>query len=356
MLALLLAGCTTSVTVSYRKPSRVNMGPYRTLAVASVRDKSSFLNPPFFIRTADPESADKYSSVFSSYSADLSKTVAGDATGMLMKSLGSAGFFDIVPPESTDKILGGSYWGVTRKELFEEKGVDAVLIPKIETMTANEWISSRIRESLEKDENGNSVTKTEKLYFYEWEIYLRISYTIIDSMTEEVIAKNSFDGRLSGSSEITTELFSPNIMRSEYGKIVSGLVRSIRNDLIPATYEFNVSLMKDKTGIPEAVRAYEDLEDGKFSSALDGLLSVWESHKSVPAGYNAAVLIVSTGDFERAISLLDEVIGLGGGKDAAELRMKLASAWKDNALTEDMLGSGKPEAGSGYDIYDTVGL
>ena len=95
LIVILMAGCTSTVNISYMKPSRVNMGPYRNIAVASTRDSSSFAEPPFFIKMADKESAEKYGNVFSSYSGELSKAVAKDATGKLVSVLKGTGFFSI---------------------------------------------------------------------------------------------------------------------------------------------------------------------------------------------------------------------------------------------------------------------
>ena len=350
-IAVILTSCTSTVTVSYMKPGRVNMGPYRNLAVASTVDASSLGNPPFFIRTRDEVSYKEYGDAFSTWSSLLSSSAADYSTNMLEQKLRESGFFTVTGHKVTDSILAREVRGSSRKEMFSKAGIDAVIIPRIDSMNVNEWIRSITRETKVKLPDGTEEIKNVPVYFWEYELRLAWSYTVIDAATERIVARNVFDRTYSDSVEISGRLFNSTGFRNEFSAMVKNAVEAAVSDLI----SFSVSLMKDKSGIADAERAYELLEDGRYLDAVELLLCVWRDWRSVPAGYNAALLIGGTGNFDRAIGLLEEVIRGGGGSDAAYLKEKFEEARRSNSETEKFLSGDNIPGLSGPDIYDILG-
>ena len=141
VLSFLLTACSTSVRVGYNRPSEIDMGRYRNIAVASTVPFRGFQSPGFYVRSVDDVAA-SHTHVRSSYDRSLADEVASYATGSLLRSLSSTGFFSITPPEKADRMISKNRLGYSIQDDVEYYNIDAFVIPRIVSMDVNEYLSS----------------------------------------------------------------------------------------------------------------------------------------------------------------------------------------------------------------------
>lgn len=347
-----LCSCATSVAISYIAPSEIDMGHYRNIAVASTVPYVGFGNPPAYIRSIDPG---PYNLVYSSYGPRLSDQVASYATERFMQTLSSSGYFTIKGPSFTDAVLDASAVGVDASKIFKDNGIDAVIIPKIETMGVDEYIYSRIKERTVTDKDGNSRKVYDRIYYYQVNLSLTFSYTIIDTQTEKVVAKRSFYVEDSDNITLDNLYFSPN---DPYWDFCS-MLRSIQNDiikqLVPTRMSLSVDLMSNKPKDKSVEVYYDYAKDGNFKAASEGFWDNWKKTGHLPSGYNAALLIGAQGDIDQALKLIDEVCTSTGSGDAYRLQSSLLFAQKSNSESKKQI-EGLNEKQDAYEssIYDSV--
>ena len=351
---MLFASCATEIAVRYMQPSEINMGAYRNLALASVVPYRGFVPGGGWIRTIDIGSAGIR--IRPSYSYDITNSVAAYATERLYSTLSSSGYYNILPPSSTDQIIHSS-WDESRE--FRRLGYDAVMIPRIDAMNVDEQVYSVSRTATEYDAYSHSYYT-----YYYYDYYVKqtatITYTIsvIDTNTDRIIASRTFRD-----SRTNTEMIDPDFPRFDKAELLfQRMIRSFDSGIIrlfvPTVRDYNVALMDNKPEIKELKDAYEAAKDGNTQYALDAFMSEWERSGHVPSGYNAAILTASLGDIDGAIALAEDVSRYSSDSKISSLisdlrRVRSYNEEAERQLTAPPASSAAPaDLGPDYSVYD----
>lgn len=353
ILLLFLSSCATKVPISYVSPSEVDLSGRRNLAVASTIPYKGFNRPSSYIRVLDEASLKSFGMIFSSYDYRLKDTVAAYATEKLVSTIGSSGYFSILPPAETDRILSSSDQG----RLFRQKGVDAVLIPKIEEMGMNEYIYSKERkEKVIDKETGQVVEKVEREYYYSYSLNLTFSYTIIDTHSDRIVARKTFHSSASDEMEISDLYFLPSSPFSVYARLIDSMQSTIAANLMPQDKVIYENLMDNKPKLESLEPAYSLVKDGRYPEARALFLSGWEENRHRPSAYNAALLYAASGNFEEAHALLEMALAVyPGDKDLKRLSSLLLSIDEENRKGLGQLeGSSVKNLEYQTSIYDDI--
>lgn len=318
---LLLSSCMTNVSVEYMQPSEINMGPYRNIAVASTVPYRAFQSPPIFVRGLDA-AAERNTFVTSSYDRSLAAYAANYATDKLIDTLTSSGFFSVTPPAVTDVIIDYANLGNNVASELEKRGIDAVIIPRITAMGADEYISSEeyyVNDPVRKDQSGNPLKVKAYRYYLNESAYIDYSYTIIDAATMQVYAVRHFsDSRESQSRISENGMYSGNV-RGFFTSMINSFQKYILRQLVPQRRSATLSLMSNKPKIESLKTAYEYAKSGNEAEAERLFLTEYNTSGHIPSGYNAALLMASLGDVDKAIELLEQMSSTTDSKEVASL-------------------------------------
>ena len=343
LLSILLFSCATSVGIGYTSPSEIDMGHYRNIGVSSTVPFEGFLKPSGYISTVDDRATLKFGFVLSNYNYFLKDQVASYATQRLVGTLENTGYFNVARPKMVDAILETARFQDVR-DVFRKNQIDAVIIPKIDSMAVNEYIYSKNVENIVKDASGNEVKKVETKYYYSSQISMVYSYVIVDTDSEKIVARRSFP--LKGEQnviEITDPHFSYSI-GSAFNSMIDSIQYDIVRQLVPREEVIYETLMDNKPEIPGLKKAYESVDDGMYSSAFTLFHDEWIRSKHLPSGYNASLLLASSGRYDDAIMLLDDVVAAHPeSRDALYLRAKLKEVRDQNHRGESQVKGENPK-------------
>lgn len=309
LLVLLFAvSCSTTVSIPYIQPSVIDMGGYRNLAVASAVPYRGFV--PY---TGWIPGRDIYASRFhirTGYSYSVVSGVAEYATEELYSTLLNSGFFNLLSPSRTDAILDRGSYGYDISEEFRALGYDAVLIPRIDNMSVDEYIYSEPYEEWWTDSEGRRHRSIEYEYYYRQTASITYTLTLIDTETGSIVTRRTFtDSRYRENSfdPIWSRLDDPGYL---FRRMLSSFNEGILRQFVPRTRVYDVTLMNNKPKNESAEIAYKYAKDGNTASALAVFQDVWESSQHLPSGYNAALFIASQGKYDEALDLLLEIQNL----------------------------------------------
>ena len=213
---LVLSSCATSVSVSYMNPSEIDMGRHRTVALTSTVPFEGFHGPGRYVRAVDSMAA-AYSRIPSSYDRALADDVAKEATAKLASALASTGFFQIVPPTVSDRLVSRSRAGMQIDDEVQELGIDAFIVPRIVSMDVNEYVSSEREyyyDHSRVDRDGDPLRLVRYRYYLTQTVSIVYSYTVIDASTMTIYATKSFSDKREFVNEVSSRFFSgPRVMR-----------------------------------------------------------------------------------------------------------------------------------------------
>ena len=351
----LLFSCSTTIEVPYMQPSIIDMGGYRNLAVASVVPYRGYVAPTYVVG-ADIQVAGFH--IFSGYTASTADNIASYATDELVSTLSSTEFFNILPPEITDGIIERGRFGGDISKDFKSMGYDAVLIPRITGMSVSETLYSKPYEDWWVDEDGNRHSRIEFNYYYKQVASIDYTITLIDTESGRIIGQRTFSDTETREDVLDRRWSHLNDVSYLFRRMISSFDYSIIRLLVPTVHVSSVSLMKNKPEDENADKAYDAAKDGNLDLAREVFLEEWQNAKHLPSGYNAALLIAATGDYDDAISLLGEVTSVYSDEKSRNLYRDLLSIRSRN---EQAMGQVSGESSihqtsssSGNDIYALV--
>ncbi len=338
-IIVLLVSCSTTVSVPYMQPSVIDMGAYRNLAVASVVPYRGFSAPSRFVAGADIHAMGLR--IYSGYSVSTASSVSEYATDYLYSLLTSTGFFNLLSPDITDAVLQRGLYGADISSEFQRLGYDAVLIPRITGMSVNETIYSEPYYEWWYDSDGVRHRRVEYNYYYRQIASIDYSLTIIDTETGAIVAQRTFSD--SGKREGSLDFGWARL--DDAGYLFRRMIRSFQSDiirlLVPTAVEYNVSLMKNKPENKAAEAAYDAAKDGNLEHAESIFLDEWRNSRHLPSGYNAALLMAGTGNYDDAINLLSEINSAYSDADARSLYRDLVSIrTRNEQALQQVTGSG----------------
>ena len=334
-LVLLLFSCTTNMVIPYMQPAAVDMGGYKHLAVASVVPYNGLIAPSGYIAGADVHVAGLH--IYSGYRASTSESIAAHATDELYSVLSDSGFFTLLSPERTDSIIKHGFLGSDISGEFRSLGYDAVLIPRISSMSVSETIYSVPDYDWWVDSEGVRHRIVEFDYYFRQIASIDYSITIIDTETGGIISQRTFSDTAKREDILDrrwSRLEDPSYL---FRRMIRSFNDEIESLLVPTYNEYDVSLMPNKPKNESVESAYKAAGDGRILEARNAFLDAWESSQHLPSGYNAAILYACAGDYDSAIDLLSAIMNVYSDPDVRVLYRDLLSIRVRNQQAEGQI-------------------
>lgn len=318
---LVLASCSTTVSVKSHVPSEVNMSSLRTLAVASVAvsDKLNVSTPSVKTITVG-SGVDSTVRIFSRWNSTIEKTLAKYAQDKMYQSLKQTDYFTLVNPSNTDALFKeGKMLGQTRQR-FMDAGIDAIISTKLSILSFDEYITSQNRTEYDP------VTKTNKDvgidYYFETSMVINFEYNVVGVAQNKIVTSGSANRDIEdrtlaatyryGTNGISDGKFTYAIsfaprLDEYYRNAVASLVSNIAIELAPRWVYSTETLMDNKNKIESIKKAYKLASDGNYYEAYSLFNAEWNSSFDLASGYNAAILLYARGMLSEAIDYMSNV-------------------------------------------------
>lgn len=318
---LVLASCSTTVSVKSHVPSEVNMSSLRTLAVASVAvsDKLNVSTPSVKTITVG-SGVDSTVRIFSRWNSTIEKTLAKYAQDKMYQSLKQTDYFTLVNPSNTDALFKeGKMLGQTRQR-FMDAGIDAIISTKLSILSFDEYITSQNRTEYD------FVTKTNKDvgidYYFETSMVINFEYNVVGVAQNKIVTSGSANRDIEdrtlaatyryGTNGISDGKFTYAISSAPrldeyYRNAVASLVSNIAIELAPRWVYSTETLMDNKNKIESIKEAYKLASDGNYYEAYSLFNAEWNSSFDLASGYNAAILLYARGMLSEAIDYMSNV-------------------------------------------------
>ena len=356
VLLLVLSSCSTSIKLSYMKPSKVNMGSYKNIAIASTVPYSGKMYSPIFIRSLTPLASSL--NVFSTYDSNLNKNVANYATNKLYSTISKTNFFEnILEPKKTDTILGMDGLGYDASEVFIEQGYDAVMIPKIESMTYDEYIWSEEKnvKVFDKKLNKDVIVK-EITYRVKMIAHITYSITVVDCRSNKVVARETFEDSCTWTTKLDPK-YPTFIEKGEdlFRSMINDFQSDILSRFVPAKASYTINLMKNKPKLEVVEPAYKMAKENNMAGATALFKEGWEDYDHIPSGYNYSLLLAGYGEYDEALAVLEELRMISSDRDISRFYGDLLNMKKKNeeALSQ-IEGTAPTPGGSSSSVYDFI--
>ena len=360
-LILVLTGCQSTIAIRTLVPAEVDVSGYKTMAVRSTSDNTSWILPIFWnsyfpIRGSVAERYYNYLAVRSSLDFGVSSRITDAASKTIYKSI-NTGFFKILDPQLTDSYVTIGDRTGNMRGTFMDAGVDAVLTTEITNLYYDEYIIQEKSDFSSVDSLNN---KFYPLYFYAVQKYeITISYRLTDVENNVIIASGSFS---SGMKENRTRLgrtknaagdFERDFYTIPYASTlfeeqISNFASNFRNALSPHYVTQYFDFMPNKPKVQRLEDAYEALDYERWETALQIFADEYKRSGHGAAGYNAAILYFTTGQREKAYELAQELYRTQGMTDALDLYYDLKKIEEtENAATKQINSTEKSGATGG---------
>ncbi|MDY4888724.1 MAG: hypothetical protein SO135_03120 [Sphaerochaetaceae bacterium] len=318
---LVLASCSTTVSVKSHVPSEVNMSSLRTLAVASVAVSDKLNVSTQSVKTITVGSGvDSTVRIFSGWNSTIEKTLAKYAQDKMYQSLKQTDYFTLVNPSNTDALFKeGKMLGQTRQR-FMDAGIDAIISTKLSILSFDEYITSQNRTEYD------FVTKTNKDvgidYYFETSMVINFEYNVVGVAQNKIVTSGSANRDIEdrtlaatyryGTNGISDGKFTYAIsfaprLDEYYRNAVASLVSNIAIELAPRWVYSTETLMDNKNKIESIKEAYKLASDGNYYEAYSLFNAEWNSSFDLASGYNAAILLYARGMLSEAIDYMSNV-------------------------------------------------
>ncbi len=356
---ILFTSCATSVDVHYLQPSEIDMGQARTIAIASTQPYSGRTGGREYIRFSNFVD---YSWYFTSSYSDmrLKNKVATYATSALYDTLSSSGYFTIIDSEITDSILAAGKAGFNTNSMFLEKGVDAVIIPRISGMDIDEYIyrdayDKKVYDAVSKQE----VIVKDYKYYLSQTVTLDYEYSIISTKTEQLIATKRFS-KTYHNEDVAINYYSSYSSEYDLYYMFRACINSFQNtilkQLVPLGRTANITLMENKPKDKTIEQAYDLVKDGNIIGAKQMFLDHYNATGFIPSGYNSALLSAAISDFDTAIAELQSMLSVTSNAEVYNLLGQLQVYKKKTQEAESqIMGTSEGfKSDSSINIYSQV--
>ncbi len=321
--------CGTSVNVSVWEPALINLSSYRGIGIQSTKAASS-VPVNFYIEK-------RFSGLYpmpvqianmrSYYTGNENVNVARKVTGLIESGL-NQGVYKVVNSTTLDTLIQQAqlFPLLSLKDVLLKQNIDVLITSVINNMSYEEFITCEV----------NFIKQNQPVYSYylNQRATLNLTYYVQDVKSvsiihgetiDQVYPSSGYKQTLLGRYDSSTGIYYPSaeneIPKAEnmFVMALNGLSDKIKNTLTPHKANVNLQLMENKSKIKSLDTAYEYVNSGFYNQALSVFLNEWNMSSYIPAGYNAVVMYVSMGDFNRAIDMALYVYNKTGNPDVYAL-------------------------------------
>ena len=307
-LTFLFLSCATTIPVEFQRPAELDLNGASSVSVLPFIYSDSFENSKtvniimFF--TTDIHDTDQ---------KDICNYVTSELTGAVAKG----GYYDLVSSTAVSEKLKGNT-GVP---------CDIYITGKLSSYNAD-IDSKTCRREIGKDEYVVE-------YVYTKEVSCSLTYEIVDAKTSRVMYYDT--KRIScESSTYDSETRLPSalsIIRSDLDNFASDIARKIQ----PYEETVVMTLLKDKTKNERMATADKLAKSRDIAASRSLFESVYKEEGLMEAGYNAAILYHAEGEYDKALSIINEIAKTNPTADVLKEKARIESDKKSESRLEKQL-------------------
>jgi tetratricopeptide (TPR) repeat protein len=291
-LAVLCAGCSTTVAFQVQRPPALNTLGIQRLAVM-----------PF--STTDNSS--------------LQRQAATWLTNESLFRIQGTNHFTLINAAEIERVRAA------RGNI--EVLADALFNGQVVSTT----VQNSSRESSYKDKEGNTIAYT----IYEREVQLVFNYSLMRTRDGSMIGPISRTLSTKDSNEKWADLRTTDVMvQSLIQRSMTGLGRDIAPYMVTERRSLMGETSKDKVVKQRTKDANALVKAGSYKTAQNAFAEIYQDTGSFAAAYNAALLIEAQGDREGAVAFLQRVYNDTGNPKATAEIARLQRAIADAGLLE----------------------
>ena len=291
-LAVVLAGCATTVSFRVQRPPTLNTLGIQRMAVM-----------PFSTTN----------------NSSLQRQTAAWLTNESLLRIQGTNHFTLVNSSEIERMQAAGR--------NVENLADALFSGQVISVNVKDSTSQGSR----KDKDGNTVTYT----IYDREVQITYNYFLTRTRDGSLIGPVNKNFTANDSNEKRMELKTAEVMIQE---LIQRSMAGLGRDIAPYTTTENRSLMKetsnDKVVKQRAKDADALVKAGNYKSAQNAFMGIYQDTGSFAAAYNAAILIEVQGDLEGAAALMQRVYSNTGNLKAATEIARLQRAMENADLME----------------------
>lgn len=138
-------------------------------------------------------------------------------------------------------------------------------------------------------------------------VKIALTYSVVDAHTGYTIATKTVRDEYTKSTIIKPYTYTSLSFSPYYKRLLDKMNDSVLRTLAPHKVYKSETLMGNNPENGNANHAYELVENNNLSLALIEFLSVWNTYRHIPSGYNAAIIYFALGEYDNAIDLMTEV-------------------------------------------------
>ena len=295
-LTFLFLSCATTIPVEFQRPAELDLNGASSVSVLPFIYSDSFENSKtvniimFF--TTDIRDSDQ---------KDICNYVTSELTGAVAKG----GYYDLVSSTAVSEKLKGNT-GVP---------CDIYITGKLSSYNAD------IDSKACRREIGNDEYVVE--YVYTKEVSCSLTYEIVDAKTSRVMYYDT--KRISCESSIyDSETRLPSAL---------SIVRKIQ----PYEETVVMTLLKDKTKNERMATADKLAKSHDIAASRSLFESVFKEEGLMEAGYNAAILYHAEGEYDKALSIINEIAKTNPTADVLKEKARIESDKKSESRLEKQL-------------------
>ena len=324
LIAFVVTGCATTVSMRYMVPAEINLASYKNLAIVTAE-------PYRFTATTSPDSIIRDMSgtapykVASGFSYGAERQIAQHLTTRVVNDMSRTDYFNLLTPPASDDMG-------TNLSRFKERGYDGLLSLHITDLKVEEYMyGQEDTVTIPPAVEGGEPTVVKELRHYIMQkVSISVDFVVRDTMSGNTVVLKTFSNGQERSYRIEPDSKGAKEAPNLYAwltPMVEEFSRSFAQMVAPRWVTKSVALMDNKPENPRVESAFLEAKEGSLQVALDGFLNEWKASKHVPSGYNAALILESFGRIEEALELIDEVWRHSGNRTVENRKLEMKAAW-----------------------------
>lgn len=323
IIFFLLCSCSTTLKMNITRPAKLDLKGAKTIGVLSFAQSNRF---PFY------SSGISIGSDYESYSKvnSVERQVINYIHSELEKNLMNSPYVQLVSSEAVEKALRGKI----------KNPADVYISGEMVTFNIFDE-ENVVKKEIEPEKNEKSPDKPKYVYekFYTREILLVFNYQVVDSNSDNVLYFDTLKiNSRSDPVELLKELPNPYYM-IEYD--LQSFVSDFLQKLQPYNITRNISLLDDKSKNPMMEEADKLAKDGKLKESFNKFYSIYNQTGLFEAGYNAAMILMVLGDFEKAEALMNRVYFETGNEKASKGLSDIMNEIRQKNILDSQINSRK---------------
>ncbi|HAH61626.1 MAG TPA: hypothetical protein DCL73_05970 [Treponema sp.] len=294
--ALLTAGCATTVPVTVTRPGELDLRGAKSISVL-----------PFRLSTAKDERGS--SSKGTTIIIDIGRffdSLAGDNS----EERRAANF---LTDQLTQKLTNSQYVQLVNSSAVQSALENGTAVPADAYLTGGFTLFDSHMETTHRTETDSAGNEYNAAY-YKKTVSASITYQIIDTKTNQIIAYKSTDVTNSSDEKKDNRQLPKDfdIIRPDLERLSDQIMKELQ----PYEERMYISLLSDKTKDPDMKIADEMAKKGLIKQSEEKFMSIYTQRNLFVAGYNAAKLLQAQGELYKARDMMERLVNKFGDKRA----------------------------------------